>query len=130
MAERKILIVDDEASCVEFVKAILEDDGTRVVSAADGDAVLKAAATERPDLILLDVQMPKKDGFAVFMELKEDEATKDIPIIMLTGVAEKTGLRFSKKEMGDYIGEEPQAYVEKPVDPEALKAAVAEVLGG
>jgi CheY-like chemotaxis protein len=130
MAGRKILIVDDEASCVEFVKAILEEDGTQVVSAEDGDAGLKAAVAESPDLIILDVQMPKKDGFAVFMDLKKDEATKSIPVVMLTGIADKTGLRFSKEEMGEFMGDEPQVYVEKPVDPEALKAAVEKALGG
>lgn len=130
MAERKILVVDDEDDCVEFLRAVLEGQGTTVISARDGEAGLKLARAEQPDLIVLDVQMPKKDGFTVFVELKQDAATQAIPVVMLTGVAEKTGVRFSKSDVGEFIGVEPDGYLEKPIDPEALKAMVEKLLGG
>ncbi|MFC1453879.1 response regulator [Verrucomicrobiota bacterium] len=130
MTKKRILIVDDETDCVEFVKAILEDDNTEIISALDGEAGLKIAAGQKPDLVILDVQMPKKDGFKVFTELRQEEATKGIPVVMLTGVGQKTGIKFSKSDMGDFLGEEPEGYVEKPVDPETLKKTVAQVLGG
>jgi len=129
MAERKILVVDDEDDAMAFVTAILEEEGVEIVSARDGVAGLKAARTQRPDLIILDVQMPKKDGFTVFSELKQDEDTRQIPVIMLTAVSDRTGVSFSKADMGDFIGVEPDGYVEKPVDPETLKATVRKVLG-
>ena len=129
MAERSILVIDDEDDCVAFVTAVLEEEGTEVFSARDGVAGLEAAKTRLPDLIILDVQMPKKDGFTVFSELKEDEATRNIPVIMLTGVGEKTGVSFSKGDMGDFIGTEPEAYVEKPIDPETLQSCVEQILG-
>jgi len=129
MADRKILVIDDEDDNIEFVTAVLEDEDTQIVSARDGVAGLTAVAEHKPDLIVLDVQMPKKDGFAVLAELKEDEATRGIPVIMLTGMGEKTGVEFSKSEVGDFIGVEPDAYVEKPVEPDALKSAADDLLG-
>ena len=130
MADRTILVIDDEDDSVEFVKAVLEGDDTDVISARDGESGLRAAREKLPDLIVLDVQMPKKNGFAVLAELKADPATQAIPVVMLTGVAEKTGVAFSKADVGDFIGAEPEAYVEKPVDPDVLKSAARGLLGG
>lgn len=130
MAQRKILVVDDEEDTIEFVRAVLEEEGTEVLSARDGEAGLKAAKTEQPDLIILDVQMPKKDGFTVFVELKQDPATRDVPVLMLTGLGESSGLRLSKADVGDFIGVEPDGYVEKPVDPETLRSTVARLMDG
>ncbi len=129
MAEttRTALVVDDEAVARDFVRAILEPVGWKVIEAPDGPTALKTAAEQKPQLILLDVQMPGESGFSVFAELRENQATASIPVIMVTGVAEKTGIKFSGKEMGEFIGKEPEAYLEKPVDPEVLKSTVASV---
>jgi CheY-like chemotaxis protein len=127
---RKVLVVDDEPDAVEFVRTVLEEAGYEVLSAADGDAGLAAARAEAPDLIILDVQMPGKDGFTVFAEARSDEQLKGIPVVMLTGVGQKMGIAFSAEDMGDYLGEEPNAYVEKPVDPEVLEATVRDLIGG
>ena len=78
-------------------------------------------------VILLDVQMPGESGFNTFASLRENEATAEIPVVMVTGVAEKTGIKFSGKEMGEFIGKEPNGYLEKPIDPEGLKSTVASV---
>jgi two-component system alkaline phosphatase synthesis response regulator PhoP len=126
----KALVVDDESDARDFVRAILEGDGWEVAEAADGDAGLQAARAAPPDLIILDVQMPKKDGFLVFGELIGNPETRDCKVIMLTGVREKVGIGFSAGEMGDFIGREPNAYVEKPIDPEAFKRVVANVMDG
>ena len=90
---------------------------------------LEKAKEATPDLIVLDVQMPGKDGFAVFKDLKDGPGTKDIPVIMLTGVAGKVGISFSSKDMGSLVGAEPEAYVEKPVDPKTFQQTVSKVLG-
>ncbi|MHC5035480.1 MAG: response regulator [Planctomycetota bacterium] len=126
----KVLVVDDEPDAVEFVRTVLEEAGYEVLSAANGDAGLAKARAEAPDLIILDVQMPGKDGFTVFAEARGDEQLKGIPVVMLTGVGEKMGIAFSAEDMGDYLGEEPNAYVEKPVDPEVLEATVRDLIGG
>ena len=124
---RTALVVDDEAVARDFVRAILEPVGWKVIEAPDGPTALKTAAEQKPQLILLDVQMPGESGFSVFAELRENQATASIPVIMVTGVAEKTGIKFSGKEMGEFIGKEPEAYLEKPVDPEVLKSTIASV---
>jgi len=125
----KILVVDDEPDAVEFVTAVLEEAGYEVSSASNGVEGLKKAREEQPALVVLDVQMPERDGFAVFADMRADPDLKSTPVIMLTGIAEKTGIRFSAEDMGDYLGAEPAAYVEKPVDPTALQETVRKVLG-
>ena len=129
-SDKKVLIADDEADMRDFVRIALEDDGYAILEAPDGDAALAAVRAEMPDLVILDVQMPGKTGFAVFDELRRDEATKAIPIVMLTGVRQKTGIGFTAKEMGDFYESEPEAYVEKPVDPDILRDTVAKLLAG
>jgi len=125
----KALVVDDESDAREFVRAILESEDWEVFEAADGKSGLKKAQELKPDLIVLDVQMPEKDGFSVFGDLAGDPETKDIKVIMLTGVGKKYGIGFSAESMGDYIGKEPEAYVEKPIEPEAFKRVVQKVVG-
>jgi two-component system alkaline phosphatase synthesis response regulator PhoP len=127
---KKVLVVDDESDARAFVRAIMEPDGWQVTEAFDGVDGLKQAKALKPDLVVLDVQMPRKGGFEVFSDLIQDPALKDIKVIMLTGVAERTGLRFSGKEMGEFLGKEPDAYVEKPIDPEAFKSTVLKVTMG
>ncbi len=128
--KRKILVVDDEPDAVEFVKTVMEEAGYCVVAASNGVEGLEKARTEKPDLAILDVQMPEKDGFMTFADMRKDPELKGIPVVMLTGVGEKVGIRFSAKDMGDYLGEEPNAYVEKPVNPQVLQETVAKLLGG
>ena len=130
MAEsgKKVLIADDEADVHVFVDAALEEDGHQIIHASDGEEALEKVKAESPDLIILDVQMPKKDGFLVFGELRQDDATKAIPVIMLTSVTERTGIKFDRKDMGDYYGSEPEAYIDKPIDPATLRETVSKLL--
>ena len=116
MKGRKVLLIDDDEDDIVFLEEVLSGHEIEVATARDGEAGLKRAKADRPDLIVLGVQMPKKDGFATLHELKESESTADIPVIMLTGVAAKTGVRFSASDMADFLGVEPDAYVEKPYE--------------
>ena len=124
---RTALVVDDEAVARNFIRAILESVDWKVIEAPDGQTALKTAIEQKPQLILLDVQMPGESGFSTYANLRENSVTSDIPVIMVTGVADKMGMRFSGKAMGEYMGKEPEAYLEKPVDPEILKSTVASV---
>ena len=124
---RTALVVDDESTTRDFLRAILESIDWKVIEAPDGKTALSMAAQQKPQLILLDVQMPGESGFSTFASLRENAATAEIPVVMVTGVAEKTGIKFSGKEMGEFIGKEPNAYLEKPIDPESLKSTVASV---
>ncbi len=123
-----ILIADDEPECIDFVRESLADTPYEVLGAADGEEALEVARKAKPQLIILDVQMPKLNGFEAFSQLKSDEALKSIPVIMLTGVADKVGIGFSKDAMGDFLGSEPDAYIEKPIEPIILKQTVNRLL--
>ncbi len=86
MEKKKILIVEDEASLQGAMQEFLLAEGFDVALAIDGEIAVRLAKSENPDLILLDIILPKKDGFEVLTELKADEKTKKIPIILLTNL--------------------------------------------
>lgn len=100
----KVLIVDDDVflSGIYFTK--LDNEGFDVIIARDGEECLKVASKEKPDLILLDVLMPKLDGFEALKRLKEDASTKDIPVILLTNLGQKEDVERGVKEGAvDYL---------------------------
>ena len=89
---------------------------------------LAAMRRENPDLVFLDVQMPELDGFETFQEMAKDDALKNIPVVMLTGIKEKVGIGFSADEMKDYMGMKPAAYLEKPIDPVKVRETMKKIL--
>lgn len=82
----KILIVDDDMILREMYEARLKEGGYEIVSASDGEEALQKAASEKPDVILLDIMMPKVNGIDVMKKLREDEPTANIPVILLTAL--------------------------------------------
>ncbi len=124
---KMILVVDDEPDAIAFVREVLESEGYQVNSAPDGRKGLSTMRDAKPDLVILDVQMPEMDGFEVFQEMKKDEELKAIPVVMLTGIKDKLGIGFSSNDMKDYMGVQPDDYCEKPVDPAKLIASVEKV---
>ena len=88
----KILVIDDEPDVVWSLKKILEARGYQVITAGNGVDGLEKASRDNPDLILLDIMMPRKNGFKVLQELKADDATRDIPVIFLSVKGETTNL--------------------------------------
>jgi DNA-binding response OmpR family regulator len=113
MANERILIVDDEPDIVETLAFRLEQEGYAVITAGDGLEGLEKARNESPDLIVLDVMMPKLDGFQVARLLKFDEQYQHIPIVMLTAKTqeqdEATGIKTGADD-----------YVKKPFDSQTL----------
>jgi len=85
---KKILFIEDESALQKTFGDILKNKGYGVLKALDGESGLRSAQGERPDLILLDLILPKMDGFEVLKELKENEETKSIPVIILTNLEE------------------------------------------
>lgn len=85
----KILIIEDDEFLVNIYQTKFEIEGFKVFLAKDGEQALKVAKSKLPDIILLDILLPKLDGFAVLEELKKDPATKDIPVILLTNLGQK-----------------------------------------
>lgn len=126
----KILIADDEQDCIDFVREAMADTPHEVLAAMDGEEALKVAREQSPDVIILDVEMPKLNGFDVFAKLRADEKLSAVPVIMLTGIAERRGMKFSGRDMGEYIGSEPEAYVDKPIEPVVLVQTVNRLLKG
>ncbi len=117
MEKNKILVVDDEIDNVVLLEKRLKALGYDVVSAYDGEMAIEKAFTENPDLVLLDIMMPKKDGFEVLKILRENTKTKNLPVIMLTAKAE-----VSDKVKGLETG--AIDYVTKPFDFKELQARI------
>ncbi len=121
MSQAKILVVDDEADLVETIRFSLELGGYNVLVASNGEEGLNLARQEKPDLILLDLMLPKLDGYKVCRLLKFDERYKHIPILMLTA---KT------QEKDKILGKETGAneYITKPFDMDELMAKIKSYL--
>ena len=83
---KKILFIEDESALQKTFGEILRQEGYEMISALDGETGLRLAKSEKPDLILLDLILPKMHGFEVLKKLKEDKETKDIPVIVLTNL--------------------------------------------
>jgi two-component system phosphate regulon response regulator PhoB len=123
---KKILIVDDDPDIVLFLSTVLEDNGYQTIDATNGQEGLEMVKTEHPDLILLDLMMPKKSGLSLLSDLKNDPEHRKIPVIMVTGVSGETGHDLASFFQGSSTGDQeskamiPEGYLEKPVDPEKL----------
>lgn len=127
---KRVLIVDDDESVRLFVAGVMEAEGWETVEALNGQQAIDRAELEKPDLIVLDVNMPVMDGFAAFRLLRESPFTENIPIIMLTGVNEETGTDYDAQRMEEEFGVTgPEAFVDKPVDPVFLLQSVLGVVG-
>ncbi|MFO8165360.1 MAG: response regulator [Thermodesulfobacteriota bacterium] len=128
---KKVLNVEDDADTRTFVSTVLEENGYIPVMATDGEEGMEKIKADKPDLIILDILMPRESGIKMYHELKLDKSLKGIPVIMLSGVSKRTFLRSQAAltEFGDDTVPEPQAYLEKPVEPEDLAEAVKKILG-
>ncbi len=129
MADKiKILVVDDDPDILEALTMILESQDYKVVTARDGMEGLANLKAEMPDLMILDLLMPKMDGFAVLKELQDPRWSKyrKIPILVLTSVREEASRRRYELETGLELGVDD--YVEKPMPPEVLLERVGNLV--
>lgn len=117
---KKILVIDDDPTLVKVVQPFLESHGFSVSIACDGEAGLEAAKKISPDLIVLDVQMPKMNGYTFVFELKKVTSIKAVPIIVLTA---KDGMAEIFKVEG------VKEYISKPFKPEVLLTAIKKYVG-
>ena len=126
MADKaKILVVDDDPDLVEATKIVLETK-YEVITASEGEEGIRKAKSEKPDLIILDVIMPVKDGFTAAEQLKKDPDLADIPLIMLTSYADRKSETSIPASKGMTL--EAEDYIEKPVKPEELLKRVSDLL--
>ena len=117
---KKILAVDDERHIVRLVQVNLERAGYQVVTAYDGKEALEKVEAENPDLIVLDVMMPYMDGFEVLSNLKKNQSTREIPVIMLTAKAQDADV-FRGWQSG------VDCYLTKPFNPMELTSFVKRI---
>jgi two-component system alkaline phosphatase synthesis response regulator PhoP len=118
----KILLVDDDKDFIESTKLVLESKRYRIIVASNGDEGLRKAREEKPDLILMDVIMPVKDGFTAAEQLKKDPQLSKIPTLMLTAFATKG--RETSIPVSRGLALETEDYIDKPVTPVELLARV------
>lgn len=128
---KKVLVVDDDPDVRLFSVTVLEENGYTPLEAEDGESGLKMIKAEKPDLVILDVLMPRQSGVRLYRELKTAKALKDVKVIILSGIAKKTFLRSQKAltEFGGAEIPEPEIYLEKPVEPDELADVIKKVLG-
>ena len=146
---KRVMVIDDEVSTVKFMTILLSENGYETLSANDGREGLEKLGETSVDLIVLDVMMPKKTGFVLFKQLKKDEKLKDIPVLMITGVAAsladlddqsqdtlerpfdslRESLRKTIREMRETGEVRPDMFVDKPVDPDAFIKKVRDLIG-
>jgi CheY-like chemotaxis protein len=122
--QKKILVVDDEPDARDFFITVLEDNGYATVSARDGNEALQRLEEGLPDLVTLDITMPEKSGVGVYRKLKEVEAYKEIPVIIITGVSDDFKQFISTRRQVP----PPEGYLAKPIEPGQLLEKVAELL--
>lgn len=146
---KRVLVVDDDFNTVKFLTFALEMNGYDALKAYNGKEGLEMIQNENPDLVLLDAMMPKKTGFTLIRQLRKDDKYKDLPVIMLTGVAEvlddldaeseeteqrpfdnlRESLRTTIKALRDDGLIKPDMFIDKPIDPELVIAKVKELIG-
>jgi CheY-like chemotaxis protein len=125
--KRKVLIVDDEPEQIDFAATLLEENGYIPVGAPNGIEGMKMAKTERPDLILLDILMPERGGIGMYQDLKRDEETKNIPVVIVTGVA--NGEDSDELMMGQNLNlPAPDGHIGKPMDPDVVLKLLHDLL--
>ena len=126
MSAKYILIVDDDPDLVETVSMMLESKGFEVGKAYDGIEGEEAIKKRRPDVLILDVMMPRKNGYELCKELKSNKWTKEIPVILLTAVGEAVPTTSYSHAEGMAI--EAEDFIPKPVDAATLVEAVERLL--
>jgi len=120
--KKKVLIADDEPAVRQLVHRILSKDYV-VFEAQDGSEAVDIVLSQKPDIILMDMMMPKVDGLTACYTIKTDEATKEIPVVMITAVGFDLNKRLSQDIMG------ADGYITKPFTPQELQSAVNHFFG-
>ena len=126
-----ILIVDDDQDVRMFNTEVVKQNGYDPLVAKNGEEGMNIIKETPPDLIILDVLMPKQSGIKMYRELKTDESLKNIPVIILSGIARRTFIRSQEAltEFGDENVPEPDIYLEKPVEASELADSIKKLLG-
>lgn len=113
MGKKKVLVVDDDADLLKMLKLRIEAEGFEFIGAGDGEEMLKLMKVNRPDVIILDIMLPRIDGYTALREMRNEEEFKDVPVIVLTAK--------EKRAVGDLFALEKIAgFIEKPFETKDL----------
>ena len=126
-----IIAVDDEVETREFVSTVLEEHGYTPILAENGEEAMELIRKNKPNLVIMDILMPKQSGIKMYRELKKSDSLKNVPVIVYSGIPRRTLLR-AQAAMSETEGEnvpEPDAYLEKPVTPKRLAETIKKTLG-
>ena len=125
--KKKVLIVDDEPEQIEFASTLLHENGYIPIGALNGVEGMKKAKAEKPDLILLDILMPERGGIGMYQDLKQDDETKNIPVVIVTAAAR--GGHFDEViiTQGGTLPP-PDGFFEKPMNPDIVLKLVRDLL--
>jgi len=118
---KKVLVCDDELHILESVSYVIREEGYSVITAEDGETGLQLARQELPNLVLLDIMMPGKDGFEVCRELKSDPETHGVYVILLTAMGQESDMEEGRRSGAD-------EYMTKPYAPRMLRRRLHELL--
>ncbi|MCX5692164.1 MAG: response regulator [Candidatus Omnitrophica bacterium] len=119
--KKKILVIEDEEDTQKLLKITLERRNFIVITASDGEAGIKAAELEAPDLILMDIMMPKMDGYSCLKEIRKIDKIKDTPVLILSAKEEE-----ALKDL--FTFQKISGYVEKPFELDSLVVKIKEIL--
>ncbi len=126
MKKKTVLLVDDDRDFINAIKTTFESQNFEVQVADDGEAALVSVKSQKPDLVILDVMMPKRDGYSVCHEMKSHDATARIPVIMLTALGKKGEGKTAAEVLAK--GHKADAFFEKPVPPKILLEKAVELI--
>jgi len=125
-----ILLVDDDRDVLEIAERILAAKGYRTLCFSDPNEALDQMRKEKPDLVVTDLMMGDLDeGFSFSRKIKEDDRLKDVPVVILTGIAGRLGLDFRPRNADDLAAMGADAFLEKPIAPGALLEKIEKLLG-
>lgn len=129
MPAKKAVVIDDEKDLTTYLTTILEENDFSVKAANDAVSGEQLIREEQPDLILIDLVMPGRTGIQLFTKLRKDPDTKNIPLVMVTGIKEQMQVDWG--EIVDrYSARKPDGFVEKPIEPVRLMSVVNAVMSG
>jgi len=130
MKKKKILVVEDELDMRTYLSTLLETNDYEPVVAKDGQEGMQMVREKKPNLVILDILLPKESGVKMYRELKTDDNLKNIPVLILSAISKKT-FTHSQKVLDEFKGKsvpEPEAYIEKPPESDELLETIGKLL--
>lgn len=122
MSDRRVLIIEDEPNIIEAIRFILARDGWRVDTHSDGETAVSAVRDRAPDLVILDVMLPNRSGYDILHDLRDEDATKSLPVLMLTARGQR-----KDRELAEKLG--ASKFMTKPFSNEEILQTVRELVG-